>query len=139
MERLVVHVGTNDISKQESELLKLDFIHLLTLLQTLKCHAYISGPLPTLGRGVSGFSRLLSLHTWLSSACGDYGVTFIDNLNLFWERRQLYWRDGLHPKRAGSRMITANLSYCLYHSHAPPLIDHFQSCHALAGDQSSSN
>ncbi len=32
------------------------------------------------------WSRLLSLHTWLLSACRDYDLGFIDNFNLFWNR-----------------------------------------------------
>lgn len=121
LERLVVHVGTNDIRNQQSELLKLDFIELLKVLERLNCHVYVSGPIPTLGRGIGRFSRLLNLHTWLAATCSDYNVAFIDNFNLFWERREFYWRDGLHPNRAGSRRLTANMSYSLQHLFARPL------------------
>eukprot|EP00064_Thunnus_orientalis_P012711 superscaffoldBa00001983_g12746 len=89
---IVVHVGVNDIPNQQLELLKLDFIHLLKVLESLKCYTFVSGPIATLGRGVGHLSCLLSLHTCLSLICSDYNyVVFVDYFNLYWERRQFYW------------------------------------------------
>uniref|UniRef100_A0A3Q1HTF2 Uncharacterized protein n=1 Tax=Acanthochromis polyacanthus TaxID=80966 RepID=A0A3Q1HTF2_9TELE len=67
---VVNHVGTNDVSNVKS---------------------FMSGPLPTLGRGIRRFSRLLSLHTWLSTACRNYGIAFIDNFNLLWEHKDTFF------------------------------------------------
>lgn len=62
--KLVVHVGTNNISRQQSELLKHDLFRLFKLLKDHPRKSFfISGPIPTLGRGMGRFSRLLSLHT----------------------------------------------------------------------------
>uniref|UniRef100_A0A3B4FU33 SGNH hydrolase-type esterase domain-containing protein n=1 Tax=Pundamilia nyererei TaxID=303518 RepID=A0A3B4FU33_9CICH len=87
--RLIIHIGTNDIPKQQSELLKLDFLQLFSLLGQLQVSAFISGPTPTC-RGIGRFSQLLSLNTWLSSACVSHGVGFINNFDAFWERRHLF-------------------------------------------------
>ncbi|CAI5670161.1 unnamed protein product [Oreochromis niloticus] len=107
--RLIIHIGTNDIPKQQSELLKLDFLQLFSLLGQLQVSALISGPTPTCGRGIGRFSRLLSLNTWLSSACVSHGVGFINNFKAFWERRHLFGADGLHLNAWGRRLLSANL------------------------------
>ncbi|CAI5691694.1 unnamed protein product [Oreochromis niloticus] len=107
--RLIIHIGTNDIPKQQSELLKLDFLQLFSLLGQLQVSAFISAPTPTCGRGIGRFSRLLSLNTWLSSACVSHGVGFINNFDAFWERRHLFGADGLHLNAWGRRLLSANL------------------------------
>uniref|UniRef100_A0A3Q2W137 SGNH hydrolase-type esterase domain-containing protein n=1 Tax=Haplochromis burtoni TaxID=8153 RepID=A0A3Q2W137_HAPBU len=92
--RLIIHIGTNDIPKQQSELLKLDFLQLFSLLGQLQVR---------IGR----FSRLLSLNTWLSSACVSHGVGFINNFDAFWERshQNLFGADGLHLNTWGCHLL----------------------------------
>uniref|UniRef100_A0A3B4EQY9 SGNH hydrolase-type esterase domain-containing protein n=1 Tax=Pundamilia nyererei TaxID=303518 RepID=A0A3B4EQY9_9CICH len=111
--RLIIHIGTNDIPKQQSELLKLDFLQLFSLLGQLQVSAFISGPTPTCGRGIGRFSRLLSLNTWLSSACVSHGMGFINNFDAFWERRHLFGADGLHLNAWGRRLLSANLAFVI--------------------------
>ncbi|CAI5657013.1 unnamed protein product [Oreochromis niloticus] len=118
--RLIIHIGTNDIPKQQSELLKLDFLQLFSLLGQLQVSAFISGPTPTCGRGIGRFSRLLSLNTWLSSACVSHGVGFINNFDAFWERRHLFGADGLHLNAWGCRLLSANLVFGVQHSRTRP-------------------
>lgn len=113
IKKVVVHVGTNDLPQQQSELLKCDFMHLFKILKLSGKEVFISGPLPTVGRGGSRFSRLLQLHTWLQSQCCCLQFGFIDSVNLFWECYPLFKHDGLHPNRAGSRMLAANMSYSI--------------------------
>uniref|UniRef100_A0AAX7TMW2 SGNH hydrolase-type esterase domain-containing protein n=1 Tax=Astatotilapia calliptera TaxID=8154 RepID=A0AAX7TMW2_ASTCA len=108
--RIIIHIGTNDIPKQQSELLKLDFLQLFSLLGQLQVSAFISGPTPTCGRGIGHFSRLLSLNTWLSSACVSHSLGFINNFDAFWERRHLFGADGLHLNAWGRRLLSANLT-----------------------------
>ena len=120
--RVIIHVGTNDTTKQQSELLKRDFTQLFNQLSRFQRLAvFISGPTPTCGRGIGRFSRLLSLNTWLSSACSTHKVGFIDNFDVFWERRHLFGPDGLHLNRAGTRVLSANLAYGVQHTHATTL------------------
>ena len=110
-QRILLHVGTNDVSKRASQLLKGDFAHLLDILISLRCKLFISGPIPTYGRGSESFSRLLSLNDWLSSACGALGVHFIDNFNVFWEQGNLFARDGLHLNNTGAQLLSDHLVY----------------------------
>uniref|UniRef100_A0A3B5BA70 SGNH hydrolase-type esterase domain-containing protein n=1 Tax=Stegastes partitus TaxID=144197 RepID=A0A3B5BA70_9TELE len=62
--KVVLHVGTNYIPRQQSELLKEDFKHLFNYLQPTEREVFISGPLPTVGHGCGRFSRLLQIHMW---------------------------------------------------------------------------
>lgn len=117
---LVLHVGTNDISRRQSESLKRDFIQLFGVLKHLHLDVSISGPTPTFGRGCERFSRLLYLNTWLRSACQEHNVHFIDNFNLFWWRSDLFRNDGLHLNFAGANVLSMNLAYSLLYRHAIP-------------------
>ncbi|KAL7398958.1 hypothetical protein ABVT39_017686 [Epinephelus coioides] len=112
---VIIHAGTNDIHKQQSELLKIDFVHLITTLQRAVNHVHISGPIPSCGRGCRRFNRLLALHTWLLSACTAHGVNYIDNFNLFWSRRELFRGDGVHPNWLGATMLTGNIFHSVHH------------------------
>lgn len=98
--------------KQQSELFK----QLFKKLSQPQLSVFISGPTPTCGRGVGRFSRLLSMNTCLSSACTLHNVGFIDNFDVFWQRRLLFGSDGLHLNRAGARVLSANLVYDVQHA-----------------------
>ncbi len=111
--RVIIHVGKNDIRKGQSELLKQDFSELFETLQRLEVQSFISGPLPA--RGTNMFSRLLGLNTWLQRTCSTKGVNFIDNFNIFWGHRQLFKLDGLHPNKLGARVLKDNFYFSLRH------------------------
>uniref|UniRef100_A0A667WYL5 SGNH hydrolase-type esterase domain-containing protein n=1 Tax=Myripristis murdjan TaxID=586833 RepID=A0A667WYL5_9TELE len=99
-----------------SELMKADFIRLVNLLTSSGKTAFISGPIPTLGRGAGRFSRILSLHTWLQSVCTEHKITYIHNFDLFWERSSMFARDGLHLNTLGNRMLVANIQHAIQHT-----------------------
>ncbi len=111
--RVIIHVGKNDIRIGQSELLKQDFSELFETLQRLEVQSFISGPLPA--RGTNMFSRLLGLNTWLQRTCSTKGVNFIDNFNIFWGHRQLFKLDGLHPNKLGARVLKDNFYFSLHH------------------------
>ncbi|KAM3619037.1 uncharacterized protein V6R79_001996 [Siganus canaliculatus] len=116
LKRIIIHAGTNDIARQQSEVLKQDFRDLFNSISQSQVTVFISGPTPTCGRGIGSFSRLLSLNTWLSSSCSSHHVGFINNFDLFWERRHLFGPDGIHLNRAGARMLSGNLAYGIQHA-----------------------
>ena len=109
-----MHVGTNDTVLQQSELLKSDFICLFHELKKYGKHVFISGPIPTLGRGIGRFSRILSLHTWLQSVCSLHNMFYIDNFNLFWERSSFFRKDGIHPTILGARKLSGNIFHSVH-------------------------
>lgn len=74
---------------------------------------FISGPLPTFGRGDARFSRLLDLNTYLKHTSHLYNFGFIDNFNLFWSRSCFYQHDGLHINPLGNRFLKNNIIYAV--------------------------
>jgi len=92
--KIVIHTDILCL-KQGSEILKRDFTLLLELLGKLQHHTTTSGPIPTLNRGIESLSRLLSLNTWLPTACSAHKVHFIDNFNIFWNCNSCFKSEGL--------------------------------------------
>lgn len=111
--QVLVHVGSSDTSRQQSELTKTDFKDLFRILKASGKSVFISGPLPIHTHGVVRFSRLHYLNTWLQSTCRAFNFTFIDNFNLFWNRPSVYKGDGVHPNRLGTQMLSANLHHAV--------------------------
>uniref|UniRef100_A0A3P8VXL9 SGNH hydrolase-type esterase domain-containing protein n=1 Tax=Cynoglossus semilaevis TaxID=244447 RepID=A0A3P8VXL9_CYNSE len=60
IKRIIVHVGTNDTTRRESERTKNDFKLLFDALKSCGKSVFISGPIPTVRRGADCFSRLLN-------------------------------------------------------------------------------
>lgn len=116
--RVIVHVGTNDTFHRQSEVTKIDFLNLFSLLESCGKSVFINGPIPTLSRGAERFSRILSLSTWLQHTCPAHNLSFIDNFNLFWNRSGFYRHDGLHPSTLGSSFLTANILHVVQSSPA---------------------
>ncbi|CAJ1050757.1 hypothetical protein D4764_12G0010930 [Xyrichtys novacula] len=114
IQRIIIHVGTNDTSLHQTELTKDYFTQLFNFLKNCELSVFISDPIPTSGRGCGSFSRVLSLHTWLQSASQAHSFAFVDNFNLFWNRSSLFKLDGIHPNTTGSRMLAANLQHTVH-------------------------
>lgn len=72
---------------------------------------FMSGPIPVCGHGVGWFSRLLSLHTWLSSACAPHNIFFIADFNLLWELNWLFKYDGMHHNGLGTEVLSLDISH----------------------------
>ncbi|KAK0136906.1 hypothetical protein N1851_026928 [Merluccius polli] len=120
---LVIHTGALDVVKQQSEVLKRDFIDLLNKVRCLNTEVSISGPLPTVRRGDERFSRLLMLNRWLKDTCAAQSVNFIDNFNIFWERRHLFEADGFCLNKSGAELLSYNIFDFLRRSAAAPAKD----------------
>ncbi|XP_071062166.1 uncharacterized protein [Pseudochaenichthys georgianus] len=123
VKNVVLHIGTNDVVKQQSEVLKEDFKRLLETASSLNAEVFISGPLPPVRRGVERFSRLFALNTWLSTACTDHSVHFIDNFNFFWDRRHLFKANGVCLNKSGVKLFISNIFNCLRHQSVPSAKD----------------
>ncbi|KAK0147117.1 hypothetical protein N1851_013541 [Merluccius polli] len=120
---LVIHTGALDVVKQQSEVLKRDFNDLLNKVRCLNTEVFISGPLPTVRQGDERFSRLLMLNRWLKDTCAAQSVNFIDNFNIFWERRHLFEADGFCLNKSGAQLLSYNIFDFLRQSPAAPAKD----------------
>ncbi|XP_076832579.1 uncharacterized protein LOC143477731 [Brachyhypopomus gauderio] len=107
---VVLHVGAVDTFARRSEILKEHYRSLLdTARKKTSARLVVSGPLPTFRRGCESYSRLFCLHSWLRDTCSSAGVDYVDNWESFRERPSLYRRDGLHPSRLGSAVLSRNI------------------------------
>ncbi len=57
VKNIILHIGSNDVVKQQSEVLKWNFMDLLNIVSSLNDEVFISGPLPPVRRGFERFSR----------------------------------------------------------------------------------
>ena len=111
---IILHIGTLDIEEKKSEVLKQHFKALFATLKTLNSdvRVCISGPLPSMRGGAEYFSRLFALSEWLSAACINESVLFIDNFSFFWDRKHLF-TDGNKLNKRGIKLYAANMRYSL--------------------------
>ena len=115
---VVIHVGSNDIKRQQSELLQEDFKALITTVRATGKTCIISGPFPSPQYGDERYSRIRDLHIWLKRHCCQHMIPFVDNFSAFWNRRELFARDGLHPSRLGAHLLSVSMQLALKSSTA---------------------
>uniref|UniRef100_A0A096MEZ7 OSK domain-containing protein n=1 Tax=Poecilia formosa TaxID=48698 RepID=A0A096MEZ7_POEFO len=108
IETLVVYVGTNNLAKQKSEILKKDFNNLLNTMGTLKIKLFFSGPIPSPQWGDEKHSRL-DMNKWLIKACSASSGTFIKNFWIYWQCFHLFGRGECNPNKHGIKLLVANL------------------------------
>uniref|UniRef100_A0A3Q2QQ46 Uncharacterized protein n=1 Tax=Fundulus heteroclitus TaxID=8078 RepID=A0A3Q2QQ46_FUNHE len=96
---------------RKSEVLKEDYICLLHLVDGFNVKVFLSGPHVPVNCGGKIFSRVLMLNKWLEKTCKQTTVTFIDNFNIFWERRHLFNRDGFSLNRSAAKRLISNIFY----------------------------
>uniref|UniRef100_A0A3Q3FN22 Uncharacterized protein n=1 Tax=Labrus bergylta TaxID=56723 RepID=A0A3Q3FN22_9LABR len=109
VKNVILHIWSNDGTKQQSKVLKQDFTGLLRMVSPLDVDMFISSPIPPVRRAEERFSRLLALNNWLTTACNAHSVNFINNFNIFWERRHLFKADGFCLNMSGVKLCTSNL------------------------------
>uniref|UniRef100_A0AAQ4NT99 SGNH hydrolase-type esterase domain-containing protein n=1 Tax=Gasterosteus aculeatus aculeatus TaxID=481459 RepID=A0AAQ4NT99_GASAC len=102
VKNLILHIGSNDIEKQQSEKLKEHFDNLLETVSSVNAEVFISGPLPPTGRGAERFSRLFWLNKWLLTACAVRSMHCINNFSFFSDRRHLFKTNGLCLNKMGA-------------------------------------
>ncbi|XP_063049729.1 uncharacterized protein LOC134463344 isoform X1 [Engraulis encrasicolus] len=110
---LIVHAGSNDIRLQQSKKLESDFLSLINTLSSTGKKYAISGPIPSVCFSAFQFSRIRQLHVWLMRHCRQEAIPYVDNFSAFWNRRNLFARDGRHLNRSGARLLATNLELTL--------------------------
>ncbi|XP_072573229.1 uncharacterized protein [Paramormyrops kingsleyae] len=114
--QIIIHVGTNDVRLRQSEITKANFKEVCNLAKKMCVSVTCSGPIPA-RRGDEMYSRLSSLHCWLSEWCPINGMGYIDNWRTFWGRPGLLKSDGIHPSRAGANLLSKSIAHSLEANH----------------------
>ena len=113
--KIVIHVGANDTRLRQSELTKVNMASVCTFAKTMSDTVVFSGPLPNVASD-NMYSRMSSLHRWMSRWCLDNNVAYIDNWTSFWGKPGLIRRDGVHPTLDGASLLSRNIGHFISHA-----------------------
>ena len=108
-EKVVVHLGKNDIKYKLTEEIKHDFKIFANTLSKDNKKLIISGPVPSCDTSCEYFSRLLCLNEWLKNWTNDECIPFIDNFDLFWKKGHLFYSYGRHLNEFGQMVLSNNI------------------------------
>jgi lysophospholipase L1-like esterase len=103
----IVHVGTNDLCNNKVN--RVDILKKYkTLLATFKeksKNVIISGILPKLNADYSFLNDAFNINRELKWLCKSMGVGFVNTWDSFYERSDVFARDGLHLSEVGSTRL----------------------------------
>ena len=98
----IMHVGTNDVKKTRSEELLQKYRELIEQYKMKSRNIMISGILPRISAENVFYSKAFSLNSRLNSLCRKEGVTFINTWDHFFNKPELFAKDGLHLNCVGA-------------------------------------
>ena len=98
---VVVHVGTNDMERARPVDLVNRYRALLKKMRESGRKCVLSGILPRVGSSAEWDARALRMNSEVQDMCEEAGVLFMDGWDMFYGRRELFARDGLHLSRRG--------------------------------------
>ncbi|MCP4268391.1 MAG: hypothetical protein GY777_22915 [Candidatus Brocadiaceae bacterium] len=107
---LVIHVGTNDVERTRSEDLLQKYRKLIQQYKSKTNNIIVSGVLPRISANTVFYSKAFSLNNCLKTLCQQEGIDFTDNWNQFYQKPDLFRRDGLHLSPVGSARLGRLLS-----------------------------
>ena len=110
-EIVVVEIGTNNLRRDSQEILRSRFKELICRLKSTRSKVAFCGILPRFDGRVSG-RKITSLNRWLELECKDEGLYFVD-VSCFWDRRDLFARDGLHLNGMGASLLGKLVNSCI--------------------------
>ncbi|XP_075769327.1 uncharacterized protein LOC142821635 isoform X1 [Pelodiscus sinensis] len=96
---LLIHVGTNDTARCDTERIKCDYRALGVWVKEFGAQVVFSSILPVKGRGLGRERCILEVNAWLRRWCHQEGFGFLDHGVLFQEG--LLGGDGVHLSRSG--------------------------------------
>ena len=105
--RVVVHVGVNNIGPRASVKIVKEYHSLLQRLSETRKPVYITGVLPRIWASSEWYSRALALNCSVRQMCADMGLHYVDLWDEFYGSNRYYLRDGLHLSDEGARVLAA--------------------------------
>ncbi|XP_075768762.1 uncharacterized protein LOC142821506 [Pelodiscus sinensis] len=105
---LLIHVGTNDTARCDTERIKCDYRALGVWVKEFGAQVVFSSILPVKGRGLGRERCILEVNAWLRRWCHQEGFGFLDHGVLFQEG--LLGGDGVHLSRSGKALFGHRLA-----------------------------
>lgn len=108
---VVLHVGGNDVRAGGSEELVARYREMLGKIRESGRRCVVSGVLPRFWAGRAGISvgewlsRAIGVNERLKVLCREAGVSFVEEWDRFYGRRELYVRDGVHLSGKGVEVL----------------------------------
>lgn len=99
-EVVVVQVGTNNLGKDSSRLMKSKYREMMCRLKASRARIVCCGLFPRFD-GKSFDGKIADFNEWLALVCSREEVDFLDT-SQFQNRRDLFGRDGLHLSNVGA-------------------------------------
>ena len=103
--RLIIHVGTNNISNSRSEELIVKYRNLMRKLKEKTNKIIFTGILPRINDRDNFSNRACFINNQLRSLCEQEGLGFANFWNDFYGRKELFFGDGLHLNSVGSARL----------------------------------
>ena len=103
---VVLHVGGNDIRARRSQELVNRYEEMLRKIKETGRRCVVSGILPRVNASREWLSRAIGVNEQLKGVCKDVGVSFVDDWDKVFGRRELYVRDGVHLSRKGVDVLS---------------------------------
>ena len=107
---VVVHIGTNDIGRKGEEVLKQEYKELGWQLRRRTAKVVMSGLLPVPRDSERRNEIRWRMNAWLRDWSRGQGFKFMDHWDLFWGRRDLFKKDGLHLNPRGTNILAGRFT-----------------------------
>ena len=107
---VVVHIGTNDIGRKGEEVLKQEYKELGWQIRRRTAKVVISGLLPVPRDSERRNGIRWRMNAWLRDWSRGQGFKFMDHWDLFWGRRDLFKKDGLHLNPRGTNILAGRFA-----------------------------
>ncbi|XP_072891840.1 uncharacterized protein [Hemitrygon akajei] len=106
----LIHIGTNDIDRTRKKVLLQEYEQLGVKLKNRTSGVIISGLLPEPRANLARLNKIRELNAWLKDWCGRSGFCFLGHWHQYWDRRELFRRDGLHLNQAGISVLVNHIT-----------------------------
>ena len=110
---VLIHVGSNDVSKFHSEELLNRYKKLVLTLRNTRRKGILTGILPCIWRREEWSSRALGINQRVRALCKANDVLFVDLWDDFYGKDVLYRQDGRHLSKQGDIIFARMLEKIL--------------------------
>ena len=105
---IMVHVGTNNVEKEETTAIVDKYMNLLNMTKEARVGQIIqSGILPVFGNTIDGYrnSKRMAINGMMKRLCREEDMGYVDLWDSFVGKEDMFVRDGLHLSGKGQQFL----------------------------------